>query len=455
MKKTGLIFTSLALSCSASHAASDSSLSDDTLHIPHASYLNKIYDVTMKFQAPNKLTLLTATPLEEKPNNPKVSVNKKLEFSLNHIDVSGIPYRADLELKNNEFIASGINFGLFGKMHKGTQSTALGWLVPGSYSYAYSISDNGSSITGRSRSEGRKTAPVRFHYDTGKLEALNNLSGGNDIARATNNDGAVAGYGSLKKAEGAPKSDPTYYNAFYNKTGEDLVNIGTLGQGKDSRAYGINNNDVVVGWSASNTDNTDHVAFSYDANTSTMTSLGADILGGTRSFAFAINDSGQIAGVALTSDSSAVAFIYDNGASKNLGSLDNSGYSEARAINDKGQTAGWSLTADGSYQAFIHDGTAMKQLPGLGGDTKAYGINTHGHVVGDARDKDGGRHAFVYKDGKMIDLYSLLPAADQAMWKELREAYSISDDGVVVGRGRFWKNKEKEKNSSMAFRIQL
>lgn len=452
MKYSGLIFASLTLSCSIANAASESTFSGDILHIPHVLYLDKIYDVTMKFQAPDRLIIQAAPPLQAAPENPVVKVSEELKFKLTDLVVGGQSYRADIKFVDNSFIASGVTLALHGKMHRGDKITGLGWLADGSYSYAYSISEDGTSIAGRSRTADRKTVPVIFNYETGELETLNNLSGGNDIARATNNSGAVAGYGSLEKAD---ENDLTHYNAFYNNSGKDLVNIGTLGQGLDSRAYGMNNTDVIVGWSSSNADNSDHVAFSYDAISSTMTGLGADILGGTRSFAFAVNDSGQIAGVALTPDSSAVAFIYENGVAKNLGSLDNSGYSEARAINDKGHAAGWSLAADGSYQAFIYDGTVMKKIPGLGGDTKAFGINTHGHVVGDARDSEGGRHAFVYKDGQMHDLYALLPAADKAKWKELREAFSISDDGVVVGRGRFWRDKENGKNSSMAFRIQL
>ena len=97
----------------------------------------------------------------------------------------------------------------------------------------------------------------------------------------------------------------------------------------------------------------------------------------------------------------------------------------------------------------------MQAIPGLGGDTKAYDINTHGHVVGDARDAEDDRHAFLYKDGELHDLYEMLPAADKDKWEELREAYSISDDGVIVGRGRYWTDKENDKSTSTAFRIQL
>lgn len=452
MKYPGLLFTSLALSCSVANAVSDSTFSGVTLHIPHVMYEDAMYDVTMTYQPPETLLLNTITPLDTAPDSPAVEVSERLRFTLKDIDVGGTSYRADVRF-NEGFTVSGIGIPIHGKMLKGDNITALGFLVDGSFSYAYGISDDGKTIAGRSRNADRKQVPIRFHYETEEIEELNGLSGGNgrDQARAANNGGAIAGYGTLEVAEDATP----VYNAFYNKSGSDLVSLGALGEGTNARAYGLNNNDIVVGWATSKADNTDHVAFSYDTASSTMTGLGGDILGGERSFAFDINDSGQITGVAITDDGSAVAFLYENGSATNLGSLDNSGYSEARAINDKGHVTGWSLTAEGNYAAFIHDGTSMTKIPGLGGDTKAFDINTHGHVVGDARDAEGERHAFVYKDGKLIDLYELLSDADKGKWRELREAFSISDDGVVVGRGRYWRDLIKDKNSSMAFRIQL
>lgn len=448
MRYSSLIFTSLALSYSVANAASDSTLTGDIVHIPHIMYDGKMYDVKMKYNAPDNLVLQTVTPLQTAPSNPAVNVSDKLKFKLIGVDVNGQAYRADIKHKDGKYTVSGIGLALHGKMLKGEKITALGWIADGSYSYAYGISEDGQSITGRSRTADKRTAPIRFHYDRAEIEVLNGQAGKNDVSRAINNNGVIAGYGNVE----SDKKKPAVYNAFYNKSGKNLVNLGTLG-GKDSRAYGINNNGTVVGWSASKGDNSDHVAFGYDGTT--MQALGANILGGERSFAFDINDSNQITGVALTSDGSALAFIYENGTTKSLGSLDNSGYSEARAINNKGHITGWSLSDSGNYQAFIHDGTKMKKIPGMGGDTKGYDINIHGHVVGAAWDADGGRHAFLYKDGKIIDLYALLPEADKANWKELREGFSISDDGVIVGRGRYWRNKAEKKNSSMAFRLKL
>lgn len=451
MKYSGLMFASLALCSTVSNAADQATFSGDTLHIYHVQYMNKMYDVKMQFRAPDKLILVSAAELSTMPDNPVVKVSEKLKFKVTEINIGGSIYRADIaSIGGQEFQATGVALATHGKMHKGQNISNLGILAEGSFSYAYSISEDGSIIAGRSRNANRVTLPIRFHYTDGHIEVLEGLGGGRAEGRAINNNGTIAGHDTIPTDD-----DSRVYHAFYNTTDAATKDIGTLGEGKDSRAYGINNNGIIVGWSASLADNSDNIAYTYDSNTGAMKALEGNILGGARSFAFGINDSGQIAGVATTADGSALAFIYKDGVATNLGSIDNSGYSEARAINDKGQATGWSLNAAGNYAAFISDGSSMQALPSFGGDTKAYGINTHGHVVGSARDAEDGKHAFLYKDGELHDLYEMLPAEDKAKWKELREAFSISDDGVIVGRGRYWSDKENGKNYSAAFRIKL
>ncbi len=459
MKKSGLMIASLALFSSAGYAAGhQASYAAGVLSMPHVMYMKAMYDVKMSFHAPDELRLMSATPLTTMPDNPMVKVSDKLKFKLTDIHLGGdVVYRADVSNKDGKFTAKKVMPIDYGIMMKGANITNLGILADGSFSYAYSVSNDGKEIVGRSRDDLKKTRPARFHFMHGHIQGLKGLGNSKAEARAeargVNNTGVMAGFDTVSKKE---KGKPRIYNAFYNdNTNTDLVNLGTLG-GLNSRAYGINNNGMIVGWSASQADDSDHVAFTYDsAGAKSMTSLGGNILGGSRSFAFDVNDSNQVTGVATTADGSALAFLYQDGAATSLGSIDNSGYSEGRAINAKGQVTGWSLTASGSYAAFIADASGMQALPGLGGDTKGYDINVHGSVVGSGKDADGKSVAFLYKDGSTVNLYDLLPAGDKANWKELREAFSISDDGVIVGRGRYWTDKAKGKNSSRAFRIKF
>jgi probable HAF family extracellular repeat protein len=62
----------------------------------------------------------------------------------------------------------------------------------------------------------------------------------------------------------------------------------------------------------------------------------------------------------------------------------------------------------------------------------AYGINDSGQVVGSSGNSRGTSTAFLYSDGKMIDLNNLLPA--NSGWF-LAEARKINNRGQIVGIG--------------------
>ena len=62
----------------------------------------------------------------------------------------------------------------------------------------------------------------------------------------------------------------------------------------------------------------------------------------------------------------------------------------------------------------------------------AKGINAAGQVVGCADTASGSQHAYLYSNGKMIDLNTLIdPASD---WV-LEDATAVNDGGRIVGRG--------------------
>src|SRR5579859_2240231 len=60
------------------------------------------------------------------------------------------------------------------------------------------------------------------------------------------------------------------------------------------------------------------------------------------------------------------AFLYNNGALKDLGTLGGS-YSQGMAINALGQVAGGSLLPDNSFHAFLYSGGQLTDLGTLGG----------------------------------------------------------------------------------------
>ncbi len=77
----------------------------------------------------------------------------------------------------------------------------------------------------------------------------------------------------------------------------------------------------------------------------------------------------------------------------------------------------------------------MSELGTLGGSySAAFGINDRGKVVGYAYTSNESRHAFVWRDGTMIDLNNLIPA--NSGW-ELTDARDINNNGQIVGHGEF------------------
>jgi probable HAF family extracellular repeat protein len=219
-------------------------------------------------------------------------------------------------------------------------------------------------------------------------------------------------------------------------SGGAMTSIPSLGSSY-SFAYGINDSGQVVGISGSD-------AFLYNSSTHTLIDLTATdhvTLGGSVAQANGINDSGQIVGQARNSSTNQ-AFVYSGGTMTNLSTSAGGGQGYAEAINAGGQITGQQVftgTNAGTHAFLYTGGTgaadtggSMKNLGTIGGSSGTsigYDVNASGEVVGESMVNNGSIfHAFVYNGTSMVDLFS-----GSAYTGYNSQAFAIDTAGDVVG----------------------
>ncbi len=176
------------------------------------------------------------------------------------------------------------------------------------------------------------------------------------------------------------------------------------------------------------------VVYEYLYENGTVTNLGT--LGGAKTRAKAINESGQIAGYGWDSENRRLAFLYENGSMTALPTPEGL-QSLCYDINDHGQIVGKRSNPSGptDIRGVLWDDGVMYDLTdmaGLGGDTvlmRPRAINNSGQIVGRAV---GTEFAFLYEDGNAYNLDDLVVSGPS---HSLYEAFDINDLGQIVGWG--------------------
>jgi probable HAF family extracellular repeat protein len=194
------------------------------------------------------------------------------------------------------------------------------------------------------------------------LGGLGGFSAG--IAYANNSSGQIVGLGSVPGRDAA---------VLFSGTGSNGLDLGTLG-GFTSYAYGINDAGQIVGGAQITGQNSAFHATLFSGTGSNNIDLGT--LGGTNSYAYAINNSGLIVGNSQTADLANHGFLYSNGTMQDLNDLivPGSGVTNIRlqdnarvpgkCINDAGQIAATGDVLGVTHAILLTPGTAPPTIFG-------------------------------------------------------------------------------------------
>jgi probable HAF family extracellular repeat protein len=262
-----------------------------------------------------------------------------------------------------------------------------------------------------------------YSHPDNSVTDIGSLGGKINAACGINAAGLVTGYSEDENGK---------LLAFMFSRQKSIASLGTLEGGSSSEAFGINNRGEVVGDSQSGNQNHRPVLFTGNS----VQDLGLAGSSGPDAFetAYAINDSGQIAGRHASNDVFH-AFQSSNGKTADLGTLGGAN-SEALAINKNGHTVGDSETADGTTHAFLFDDSLkdLGTLPGYEKASFARGINDSDDVVGDSESADQKR-AFLYSKGQLVQLDKVAENLDETGFVSLDVAYAINNEGWIIGYG--------------------
>jgi probable HAF family extracellular repeat protein len=261
-------------------------------------------------------------------------------------------------------------------------------------SYAFGINDKGI-IAGYAETPDLPQAVL--WSSTGGAEGL----GPATIAMAVNNNGTVVGNFDCEVADcAAVWSGPNHVFASLPDLPFPPPPPYCFAPPPHSNALAINNKGHIVGWAETAGDCGGGAVEWRDGR---ITLLAPDVAGAYESsVANGLNDRDDVVGV-----SGDHAFLYHRGTLSDLGTLPGDASSSANAINNDGEIVGGSVATDGvTSRAFIYVDGRMCDLNSLldasssiTGSVKleeAVGINSHGSIAANGT-RDGRQYAYLLK----------------------------------------------------------
>jgi len=225
-----------------------------------------------------------------------------------------------------------------------------------------------------------------FLWEKGQMKDLGTLGGPDAAGIFVNEHGQVAGASYLNSTPNATTGVPTEDPFLWTKD-KGMIDLGRLG-GTFGFPIALNNRGQVVGQSNIAGD---QVADPFLWDGEKLIDLYTSTLGGSPLTAEALNDAGEVAGVATFPNRPFDAYVWRNGLATDLGAVGNDGCSWAHAMNARGQIVG---------QSFACDGSTVR--------------------------------SFLWENGSMVDLNALVPPGSTL---QLVDTQAINDRGEIAGLG--------------------
>jgi probable HAF family extracellular repeat protein len=328
----------------------------------------------------------------------------------------------------------------------------------GPFGQPYFITNDGLISGTEAVPSGAEHAYLRYKGLTGYIGAL---GGPNSVSYGANERGQAVGLAQTSTADpngedfcgfktlGLPSKGTTCLPFLWQYA--VTLPLPTLG-GSNGAANQINRHGTVVGYAENTTKDPSCPApqklqfkpvIWENGEIQALPTAAKDLEG----VALAINDNGQVVGASgscaafspnsLLSLQPLHALLWETGTLTDLGSLGGTGQGNgilAYNINNQGQVVGFSdLRGNANFHAFLWTkATGMQDLGTLPGDVNSFaiGINDAGDVTGSSLDANFNLRAYLWHNGTMTDLNTLVPANSPL---HLLLACSINSSGQIVG----------------------
>ena len=316
----------------------------------------------------------------------------------------------------------------------GTIAVSIGSVAPVSAASLYDIT--GLSFLPSDINDNAQVVGQQYLWEAGNVTDLTTLPGANNsniFATAINNNGAIVGNSLLTQPGRAFISDGTTISdlpiTYCNNVFISYCSI-SIGDINDSGTVAL----IYDG----------RVGLTQQSNgTTTQAIFARSILN------IAINNQDQVVGTGTFSGGFVNGVVSENGVQRSLiaASVDpNNLYFPPSAtfasdINDSANVVGRSVVLNPSSR--FEEATLWTDVtqPGIslgtlgGGTSNALGINNSQQIVGYSTIADSStQHAFLWENGDLIDLNSLV---DPALGWELTSAFKINNNGDIIGVGTY------------------